>query len=668
MTMTAKDLNSVHNPADLPQWLDEELYDLSHSKKREEIEVKFLLPRTAMADFLSQEGVKSHAIKQYYVPFDIVKQTIAEAPKTAIESIDLPEDAATYDEWRVRQLDEQYLLTGKKKSDDPAKRLEYEVNIPAVLFNQVIKNAGDDCYGVEKIRSNKKILLAGEDAVIELDDYLVVGSGQSRQLASEQLFDFVTCEVEVANLNLAKTLTKGYWFIEELQFLRKGIDITGIKPFSNKQLAKNGFIKPNYLSIKQWVKTNLIEQVNELLTEEAKPAKNNESQINALVRRVTNINDRQSSQKPILDIQAAQDILSDVSFTMTDTLGRKDNNNEELRSLDAMNKGWLRDFHTIVSCDPYLRLSRKPQVFRASSSNTNVTTRGAHTQDVIACSMQLARQLGLNVELCAAIAALHDIGHPAGGHVGEEVLKELSGFPFKHHIFSLSLADIFSLNLLKEVQVGAFYHKTGGGKLRIPKQRPQEYGVVMIADKICYCAWDLFDAINNGYIDESDVPKDLHAVLGKEPLDWLQSFIKAVVLESALMHSIQFTELSGKIFTLYKDIRKLIFEHVHKQIRWDSLYADLKLCYDAISTGFADLDPVPIVAYMTDDEVTQVARMTERLPKTKVPTIEDYDAAGLSFADFIRLLRSDEVSDKDVFYYSQKALKEITQAGVKSKG
>lgn len=654
--MIDNDARGGLNTAELPPWLDSEIFDSAKIREREEIEVKFLLPRSAMDDFIGQSNVSTHDVKQYYVTFNAVLQAIS--ANEVFATIDLPENGHEFNEWRVRQLDQQYYLTGKKKSENAAKRLEHERVIPQELFVQILTAAGENGLGVEKTRRRKKIQLAGEEAIIELDDYHRVGNPNSQPKKGQPPFDFVTCEIEVANLNLANTLSKGYWFIEDLLFLRKGIDITGIEVFSNKQLAKNGFVQHDYQSLRQWVSDHLIAQINALLEDELSAPKDNEQEVERLVRRVSQIKRSKHCTAPTLDIQAAQDILSDVAFTMADSLGRKDNSDEELRGLDAMSKGWLRDFHTIVSSDPYLRLSRKPQVFRATAANTNVTTRGAHTQDVIACSMQLARQLGLNVELCAAIAALHDIGHPAGGHVGEMVLKELSGLPFKHHIFSLSLADIFSLNLLKEVQIGAFYHKTGGGKLRIPKQRPQEYGVVMIADKICYCAWDLFDALNNGYINAADIPAEVNTLLGQGPLNWIQSFIKAVVLESASMHSIQFTELSGEIFTLYTKIKRLIFDHVHTQIRWNSLRADLSLCYEAISQGFPDLDPVPIVAYMTDDEVAQVARMTERLPKQAVPSISDFDNAGLSFADFIRLLRSGRVPNSDIFYYSQKSLKQ----------
>lgn len=638
---------------DMPQWLETEVQKPTIVKTRVEIEVKFLLPREKIDGLLSQSDVKKSTIHQYYVPFEVVQQECAKIPIQIQDTITLPEGAETYDEWRVRSRDEKCVLTGKKKSKQAAVRQEFEIDIAPELFLNILKGSGDGCYCVEKTRYSKSVHLAGDTAQIDLDDYHRVGTSTQR---SQDNLDFITCEVEVANVNLANTLIKGYLFISELQFLKGAIDVTGVSAFSNKNLARHGFPAADYQALKVWLRKEHLEELNRLLLPTDLEQAAIVERVNNLTDRILKLNDVSKQNRPpeqVLNIHAAQDILSDVAFTKEDSMGRKDNSNPELQSLDSMSKGWLRDFHTIVSSDPYLRLSRKPQVFRASASNINVTTRGAHTQDVIACSMQLARQLGLNVELCAAIAALHDIGHPAGGHVGEEVLRKLSGRAFKHHVFSLSLADIFSLNLLKEVQVGAFYHKTGGGKLRIPDRRPQEFGVVMIADKICYTAWDLFDAMDNDYIKESDVSRRCFDVLGNEPLDWIQAFIKTVVLESAQMHSIQFTEESGEIFELYKQAKTLILENVHTQIRWDSLKADISTCYEAIKKGFPDLDPVPIVAYMTDDEVDRVARMMERRPKSKVPDLAEYKREGLNFCDIIEKFQSGTLPPGSIYYVAQ---------------
>ena len=451
--------------------------------------------------------------------------------------------------------------------------------------------------------------------------------------------------------NFRKILQSGQFFAPALQLLHTGIVLTGTKLFANRNLAEQGFPADRYDDILSILQTESLQQLSAV----AKQLDGFEiAQAQAILARIADIQ-HQSDPKShdVNQIAAVQNVLQPLAFGVAESLGRPHPPTAQLAELDRLGKGWLYDYHTIISQDAYLRLNSKPQVFRPGVGHTNTTTRGAHTQDVAAAAMQMARQLGLNKELCGAIAVLHDIGHPAGGHVGEQILTELSGRKFKHHIFSLSLADLFDFNLLREVQIGAFYHKSGGKKLQTPTGRPQEYGIVRIADKICYAPWDLFDAITNGYLAREQVPEWLFDTLGTEPLAWIRTMIQAMVRESAEAHAVQFTEASGKVYEAYQTARQIVFKQVHNRIHWALLEADIRLCYACIATSFPKLDPVPIVAYMTDSEVTRIARMVERQFKGKAISSSEFESEGMGFMAIVERLQAPGSADK-LYYTSAK--------------
>jgi hypothetical protein len=629
---------------EMPPWLSRLLSPRPEARTRLEIEVKLLLPRDAAAAFMQAADVTRQTIRQIYLPFELVG---AEVPAAL-----LPPDPDAFDEWRIRRLDDERVLTAKcAAGDDAAQRREYETAIPAVLFER-LEGLGLGLGGLDliaKTRYSRVVELAQQPVLVQVDEYHAA-AGKDLDL------DFVTCEVEVPDLRLAHILRGGRFFARDLQFLHRGTDLTGIKSFGNRCLSRQGFPAPCYAEVLVWLRRHLLDGVGGLIGEAA------ERGLGAVKHRVVALLDRIQCLDPdrpkppdaAPDTAAVQDVLSDLAFSVADSLGRAEPAGPRVAQLDAMGKGWLRDYHVIVSSNPFLRLHSKPQIFRPGVGHTNTTTRGAHTHDVIAASMQLARQLGLNAELCAAIAALHDIGHPAGGHVGEEILFKLSGRHFKHNVFALSLADIFGFNLLHEVQVGAFYHKSGGRKLMAPVGRPQEYGIVRVADKICYAPWDLFDSMTNGYLRRDEVPERLFEVLGETPLEWIQTLIEATVRESAEANAVALTERSGRVYEVFQEARTLVFEQVHRSIRWELLWADMTLCYEAIAESFAGLDPVALVAYMTDTEVARVARMAERLPRHRKLTLVRFEEEGLGVSELIERLGSPDFQPSRLYYTSAK--------------
>jgi len=627
----------------IPTWLKKDLKNII-GDIRNEIEVKFLFHRDWLNRIIESKDVSQKKIEQIYLSEDTANLF---SDKLTIPKEIIPK------EWRIRCInvnnEKKYKFTSKgTASKEGTKRKEYEKNISKELYDTLksSEQKKGNLYQVIKTRYSYKTFFADLLVKVEVDDYHSTGKRLSQ-------YDFITCEVEVPEQRLADVILNRKYFSKELQFLRQGYNLTGIKQFSNRKLAENGFVANSYDELIDWLYQYHLDNIKKYISKlEIEKSSDKDELFNNLK---INIENFEKNFEPVEDelnsddISLSQDVLSNLAFSVENSLGRKYNEDFTLSKFDQLGKGWLRDYQEIISANFYIRLSSKPQIFRPESGYSNTTTRGAHTSDVIATSVQLARQLGLNVELCMAIAALHDIGHPAGGHVGEDFLTQKSGRDFKHHIFSISLADIFQLNLLKEVQIGSFYHKSGGKELSAPKGRPQEFGVVRIADKISYIPWDLFDSIANGYLEKNKI-QHLCDIMGNEPIDWIRNFINAVIKESAEAHQVKFTSKSGIIFDAYMEARKLLYTKVHPNINWQTLNYQMTLCYDKLEASFEDVDPVVVVGYMTDKELPLLTAHIESKPKSQTLNIEDLEKNGFGFIEIIHKMRASDFDMSNIYY------------------
>ena len=83
-----------------------------------------------------------------------------------------------------------------------------------------------------------------------------------------------------------------------------------------------------------------------------------------------------------------------------------------------------RDYTRVLHCEAFRRLKHKTQVFFAPG-NDHICTRMEHVFHVASVASTIAKHLGLNEQLAAAIALGHDIGHAPFGHFGEECLNSL---------------------------------------------------------------------------------------------------------------------------------------------------------------------------------------------------------------------------------------------------
>ena len=202
-----------------------------------------------------------------------------------------------------------------------------------------------------------------------------------------------------------------------------------------------------------------------------------------------------------------------------------------------------RDRDRIVHSTAFRRLVYKTQVFLNHEGDL-FRTRLTHSLEVAQLARSIARALGLNEDLCEAIALAHDLGHTPFGHAGQDALHERmvaarpDGGGFEHNIQSLRVVDQLEeryaafdgLNLTFETREGILKHcsrrhaqwlvahdPTGVGQRFMERSSPGlEAQLCNLADEIAYSAHDIDDGVRSGLLsfeqlDEVPLLRDLSA-------------------------------------------------------------------------------------------------------------------------------------------------------------
>ena len=303
--------------------------------------------------------------------------------------------------------------------------------------------------------------------------------------------------------------------------------------------------------------------------------------------------------------------------------GRRHEEKEDMLVQDP----FLNDYLKITQSGAFRRLSSKAQVL-SMPDNPHVRTRLVHTEEVIGISMAIAQALGLNMHLCMAIAAGHDIGHTPYGHLGEDVLTKRCGRQFSHKTNSVVIAQHIErrgqgLNLTHEVLDGMLNHSLDCREEN--RKRAPEIAVVMYADKIAYTFSDLNDALRYGYLDETEVP-ECALRLGRDQRQRMFNVTQALIEESKSKDMVSFSE--GEVFRDFIGLRSYLFEHFYRHVDLSLQEHFLHSIYDFFesSPDFKDIDPAIATSLLTDNEVDTFVRL---LTHSVRPTMHDFCHFGL---------------------------------------
>ena len=186
-----------------------------------------------------------------------------------------------------------------------------------------------------------------------------------------------------------------------------------------------------------------------------------------------------------------------------------------------------RDRDRIVHSTAFRRLVYKTQVFLNHEGDL-FRTRMTHSLEVAQLARSIARALGLNEDLCEAIALAHDLGHTPFGHAGQDALDEClraadpASHGFEHNLQSLRVVDVLEqrypefdgLNLTFETREGILKHcsrwhaegielrEPGGvGRRFLDRTQPSlEAQLCNLSDEIAYNAHDIDDGVRSGIL------------------------------------------------------------------------------------------------------------------------------------------------------------------------
>lgn len=189
----------------------------------------------------------------------------------------------------------------------------------------------------------------------------------------------------------------------------------------------------------------------------------------------------------------------------------------------TMRGTFQRDRDRVIHSAAFRRLEYKTQVF-VNHEGDMFRTRLTHSIEVAQIARTIARALGLNEDLCEAIALAHDLGHTPFGHAGQDSLnkcmRDYGGF--EHNLQSLRVVDILEekyaafagLNLSFETREGILKHCSRsnaaelgalGERFLNGEQPGLEAQVANIADEVAYNNHDVDDGLRAGFVNLTDL-------------------------------------------------------------------------------------------------------------------------------------------------------------------
>ncbi|MFX0007144.1 MAG: deoxyguanosinetriphosphate triphosphohydrolase family protein [Candidatus Hermodarchaeota archaeon] len=261
---------------------------------------------------------------------------------------------------------------------------------------------------------------------------------------------------------------------------------------------------------------------------------------------------------------------------------------------------FFRDVDRIVHSKAYARYIDKSQVF-FDINNANITHRSLHVHIVSRIARQIGRVLRLNTDLIEGIALGHDVGHAPFGHLGEDILGEISKEynmgTFNHNAQGIRWLSHLErrdpekpangLNLTLQVLDGILCHD---GEVNEQKLKPikrngkswedhfKEYNdcftenkikripmsyegiVTRFSDTISYIGRDIEDAILLKLIKRIQIPESCTKILGDTNTKIIDTLITDLLSFSLDNDVIGY---SDEIFEALKELKLFNYENIY---------------------------------------------------------------------------------------------------------
>jgi len=333
------------------------------------------------------------------------------------------------------------------------------------------------------------------------------------------------------------------------------------------------------------------------------------------------------------DLKQYGKALADLAFKPENSFGRLGCSCAEAYFWDDDNlffdiaSPFAVDAIKILNSKAFRRLASKTQVF-PTPKNPHIRTRQEHVLEVYAIALPVAEFLGLNTALCQAIAFGHDLGHAPFDHFGEEYISQNSGRSFLHAANGVVVCQQIErkgagLNLMPETLQGILLHsRTRDKDLSLQRSIPEEFNLIMLADKIAYTFADYNDAKRMAYIAEPN-NSNIEA-FGAYQRSRVATCLEALIRESAECGQISFS--SSTEAKEFKLLRNWLYEHVYLKINYSTQksYFDRLIDFFQNETFFAGCDPYLLLALMTDLEIFQFAEFCNTAQILKSTTFSNF--------------------------------------------
>ncbi len=286
---------------------------------------------------------------------------------------------------------------------------------------------------------------------------------------------------------------------------------------------------------------------------------------------------------------------------------------------DDFRPSFYRDIDRILYTLSYTRYLDKTQVF-THGGNDHLSRRMTHVQFVSKIARTIGRALNLNEDLIEAASLGHDLGHTPFGHVGEEILNEISlknneGY-FNHNVQSVRVlmnienhgkgANI-TIPVLDAIMChnGEFalgeYHPTNKTVEEFLKEYQESYTnkellkklkpmtlegcVVRISDMIAYLGRDIEDAIRLGILKKEDIPEKITNILGSSNREIINTIIIDIINNSL---DKDYLKLSDNIYEAIVALKKFNYENIYKKAYSKDKLEEIKDMFNKLFLKYLD--------------------------------------------------------------------------------